>query len=289
MPAYNILLVKSIHEDEVEYHWTAPNGRQFEVRELGQGYFLSERRPSPAGTFFEDGQMVLQGDLVDRLSELAKTASPSDYYANLPPEVPREMLCLIGSGIGVGAIFYPTLKDAKGAIHAALDADTWYDSHRPAPAAEVDEEAAALENARESARYWQEIRQALDIKPRGAPEAFRGLSNMFGPLDKEHRDRLMAFRNAPSAATWEDVHSMIVLGGATMWQIWTDRDSTAPRSKPLGAPWTRWPEPEELFDMLKEARLERIEVAERRLAQARLTIARIAREKSREGSVLDRV
>lgn len=90
--------------------------------------------------------------------------------------------------------------------------------------------------------------------------------NLFGPLDDEGRQRLIAVIDNPCEETWEAAHSLVItmrkggMIGATLWQavIWVD--STFPDTGPIAdaagnrlSGWDRIPDRDLLLRALRWA------------------------------------
>jgi len=56
------------------------------------------------------------------------------------------------------------------------------------------------------------------------------LTNMFGSVSESVQKRIEALIREPNAENWDDAHSIIVDGSATLWQYVCLIDSTFPRS-----------------------------------------------------------
>lgn len=83
---------------------------------------------------------------------------------------------------------------------------------------------------------------------------FKGLRSVIGPLPDDTKYRVVGFLNRPSKASWDAVANSIVKG-RTMWQIWTNFDSNAPRSLPSTDDPERWPavpDPQRMREALVE-------------------------------------
>ena len=59
--------------------------------------------------------------------------------------------------------------------------------------------------------------------------------------------------NSPSNETWDDCARLMVKGGRTMWQLWTDDDPAAPRSLAEDDAWPRIPDVERMRQILRQA------------------------------------
>lgn len=79
-----------------------------------------------------------------------------------------------------------------------------------------------------------------------------GLLNNHTDGDVNVSDRLRAYLKCPSPYNWERLFYWVLPGGRTAWQLWTARDSGAPRHCGTGKPWPCVPDPELLFRALVE-------------------------------------
>jgi hypothetical protein len=85
----------------------------------------------------------------------------------------------------------------------------------------------------------------------------QGANNMFGPIGPDIRARLVRYLERPSAAGWDDVHSIIINDAAkhpaprTVWQAVIAVDRTFPKMSRSAAldqqmepaeKWDRWPD-----------------------------------------------
>lgn len=68
--------------------------------------------------------------------------------------------------------------------------------------------------------------------PRRAPRFLSKATNMFGPLPPDITARIQTFMDAPSAETWDDIHSIAIRPFKTIWQAVIAIDPTFPRTGP---------------------------------------------------------
>jgi hypothetical protein len=87
------------------------------------------------------------------------------------------------------------------------------------------------------------------------------LTNMFGDISEDIKERLSSYLERPSYAGWEDIHGIIIMGGfKTVWQTILEVDPTFPRTgrhtnmqgKVL-QDWDRIPDKKLLMNALKHA------------------------------------
>jgi hypothetical protein len=88
------------------------------------------------------------------------------------------------------------------------------------------------------------------------------LSNMFGPIGSDIRKRLLRVLKNPTDKTWEDAHTIILVGSGkylTLWQAWIAVDPSAPEIGPRSnmkrrlEKWSKVPTQENLFDAIRYA------------------------------------
>ena len=78
-------------------------------------------------------------------------------------------------------------------------------------------------------------------------------TDLLGPVGADTTARLRRVFDAPSQATWEDAHSILITPNKTLWQAWADVDPAAPDEKPVGEPWPRIPDSFTLYRAIKHA------------------------------------
>jgi hypothetical protein len=238
-----LLRSKTVNDGENEFEYTAPNGRRFEVRELGDAsFFLSEFRPMARVSREVAGRSspvfmevpALKGLMGDPNAFKAR----SDRLLHDGDEV-----VFGGGGLGVATIYHPSLDAAAAALVDAIDRNEWYEHVDRIKLDDPDFQARLRRNeAKIRVEGRKRDRAMHELAVSGEHGIFKGLHSMMGPLHDDSKKRILSFLNEPSEPNWNDVYSLCVKGGTTLWQAWLQADPTAPRSRTSDGRWPRIPD-----------------------------------------------
>lgn len=265
------LLWKLVAEEDEDgpvcYEYIAESGRNFERYDLDDGtYFVTECRPGTRCIELDDQGAVAKAWDDDRLK--AWKQDPNTFFVKAEEAGIKEKIVLMGAGFGRGSITYPTLAEAEASVLAALDNNQWLE-HHSLQLAQEESEARREQDLRSSLEYLDEQIAALEASMQ-APQLLRGVSSHFPDNMEAIKQRLLAFRNAPSLETWERVARCTLLpNGTTGWQLWAHFDSTVPLSFEPDRGFETFPAPEQLFSWISQ-RAEQLlrDYRERREAKA---------------------
>lgn len=246
-------------QEEAQWTLTHPQtGRMFGVRMPDeQTYFLEEYRPGKRLYAGQWGTESFRTWIDDRLVGLLRDVCPNDIYeAGRALGIDWEDVLFGGSGYGIYSRGFDSLEGCAAAVNEAVAANEWYTAQDEALKADPAyqrqlRETEVRERAELTARLAS-AQAAADVANHGL---FQGCANLYGPLDKERQQAILAYLNAPSEPGWEAIaHSIITpVRMGSLWQAWCEIDPQAPRSKPSDGPWPRWPTPEMLRKAIRAA------------------------------------
>jgi len=280
--------------EDMDYDYIDPEtARWFNIRQMGEtgdpdvSYFLFEMVPN--GRVVEedaDGRVIASWD-EPRIEEAKQEFGPNAVggviagmdlfsypYAVLSQgarvENPDALPCVVyvGGGFGVDSHYLPSLEACAGEIAQTLRADQRHSCRREMSPEEI--EGNRREEVRLSLGYWRSRHEAMETALEANHGLLKGFHNMFGPLDKDARERILDYVNAPDAGKWlgddevAGLRDMCIVDGVTAWQAWCAVDPDAPRSgsDPL------FPDPETFKRAVRTAVEQERETIGRRLAEA---------------------
>jgi hypothetical protein len=236
-----------------ESSYRSPQGREFEIREVPAGLFVSELRPNgKLCTFDSTGELVGIHD-EPALKRIA------DQSPNRFREAAREAgydpdTCVrLGDGFSVGSIYYASVHEVAEAISDALAADRWYDSVDRAYLADPARQAEARARVEADRTAYETWKAEQRERAQQLPDLFKGLYNLHGPLGTDVQRRLLAYLNDPTEDGWDDIRGIMLSASTTVWQAWAAVDPQAPVSKPADAGWPRIPDASTLRRALRWA------------------------------------
>jgi hypothetical protein len=200
-----------------------------------------------------------------------------------------EDICRMSGGLGRSTIYHDSFQKIILEICGAIEnnvivKNSLTEEERNEKLGEIGLAQEAVTDAENSVSYW------FNMANSGAKNSgiFNGTSNMFGPLSKDIKDRVLSFINNPSVETWSECYSIIIAGHNTMWQIWCNYDCEAPRGLSEEGVWPSIPDPKKMIgwieEMAKDSRIEAIE----KLAESKVKLAKAVSElKNLSGSEKD--
>lgn len=245
--------------DSYSMVYTSKQGRMFDIREYYDGtFFLSELKPNGKCIRYRDeetnGRTSDNMEVWDDNRLLKLLDSPNDF-AHKAEEIGinlEELVCL-GSGLGVASIYYDSIEDVSESICRAINENKWYESvdHEKLNDPSFQEELKKTEaELRED--YRNQLKNQHDTATQVEHGIFKGLHSMRGALSDDAKKRLLSFYNNPTEDNWDNVYSLCIKGGKTVWQAWLSVDPDAPRSKG-GDNWDTIPDKEIFVAALRKA------------------------------------
>lgn len=238
--------------EQIEYQYTAPNGRRFSIRQrdADSPLLLEEHTPNGRVVQIEDGQEHIENNpIIDMLKQ-----NPNAFEAGLVRYgIAPETVIRNGAGYGVGTRLFANLADAAKAIHQALEANTWYSAldadklKNPSERAERMQQEAALRLSWRSAEAMET--KAAEQSTHGL---LKGARNLYGPLPKEAQQAILSYLNKPTTEKWNEIAYTSIKGTTSLWSVWCAHDASAPKTKG-DAGWPNIPSPETLTAAIRGA------------------------------------
>lgn len=236
-------------DDYIEMEFRSINGRQFVLRDEGDGrFFAFEYQPLGRLAYeLADGNY----HYTDWDGHEAAKDDPNGYVAAAQQAgIDPMALILGGAGYGVYTRYLSSIEEAAEEFAACLRENRRYDDQDRAKMADPDFklrlEAEHARGRAEFQEYNQQLHEAAVANEFGL---FKGLYGMMGPLADDSKKRILSFLNTPCEETWDDVYSLMIKGGKTMWQLWCEVDTWAVTSKGMDGHWPDIPD----ADMMKDA------------------------------------
>ena len=237
-------------EDRDYAYHDEETGRQFNIRQYGiknARYFLEEMIPN--GRMFSEtnGKATNFWD-EPLIEEIEKCTGSNSLLSELRKHgINSDMMILISGGIGVGSIYYDSLRACAKMIADSLTNDVRYKGFRQLSAEEKNSLDAAEKKA--SIAYWERESNNLIKSVATEDGLFKGCYTMMGEvLSEDSKMEILGYLNAPSQELWLDIRGKCIVGHITLWQAWNALSSDAPTSGSTG-----YPDPETLRQAIRYA------------------------------------